>query len=113
MAKTWDVAVFVGSLRKDSINRKVVHALIELAQRNPAHAQIIRRLLHGCSLGEWRNRRREPVLRRREADASDRSRRLEGISAWLMNVRYWPKADIPVAPHISAFGGATDIAYFM
>jgi chromate reductase len=31
MGKTHDVAVIVGSLRKDSINRKVAHALIELA----------------------------------------------------------------------------------
>jgi chromate reductase len=31
MAKTYNVAVLVGSLRKDSINRKVANALIELA----------------------------------------------------------------------------------
>jgi chromate reductase, NAD(P)H dehydrogenase (quinone) len=31
MDKTYNVAVFVGSLRKDSINRKVANALIELA----------------------------------------------------------------------------------
>jgi chromate reductase len=31
MDKTHDVAVIVGSLRKDSINRKVAHALAELA----------------------------------------------------------------------------------
>lgn len=31
MAKTQDIAVLVGSLRKDSINRKVANALIELA----------------------------------------------------------------------------------
>jgi chromate reductase len=31
MSSTRDVAVFVGSLRKDSINLKVAHALIELA----------------------------------------------------------------------------------
>ena len=31
MARTYNVAVLVGSLRKDSINRKVANALIELA----------------------------------------------------------------------------------
>ena len=31
MSKTRDVAVFVGSLRKESINRKVANALVELA----------------------------------------------------------------------------------
>jgi chromate reductase, NAD(P)H dehydrogenase (quinone) len=31
MAKTRNIAVLVGSLRKESINRKVAHALIELA----------------------------------------------------------------------------------
>jgi chromate reductase len=31
MDKTWDVAVLVGSLRKDSINRRVANALIELS----------------------------------------------------------------------------------
>jgi chromate reductase, NAD(P)H dehydrogenase (quinone) len=31
MARTYNVAVIVGSLRKDSINRKVANALIELA----------------------------------------------------------------------------------
>ena len=31
MANPRDVAVLVGSLRRDSINRKVAHALIELA----------------------------------------------------------------------------------
>lgn len=31
MAKTYNVAVLVGSLRKDSINRKIANALIELA----------------------------------------------------------------------------------
>jgi hypothetical protein len=25
------------------------------------------------------------------------------------NVRYWPKADILVAPHMSAFGGKADM----
>jgi len=35
MDKTRDVAVIVGSLRKDSINRKVANALVELA---PAYA---------------------------------------------------------------------------
>ncbi len=34
MAGTEDVAVLVGSLRKDSINRKVANALIELAPSN-------------------------------------------------------------------------------
>ena len=31
MDKTYDIAVLVGSLRKDSINRKVAHALAEVA----------------------------------------------------------------------------------
>jgi chromate reductase len=31
MAKTYNVAVFVGSLRRESVNRKVANALIELA----------------------------------------------------------------------------------
>lgn len=31
MAQTFDIAVFVGSLRKDSINRKIANALRELA----------------------------------------------------------------------------------
>ncbi len=31
MARTYNVAVLVGSLRKDSINRKIANALIELA----------------------------------------------------------------------------------
>ena len=31
MSGVRDVAVIVGSLRKDSINRKVAHALVELA----------------------------------------------------------------------------------
>ena len=31
MDKTYDVAVIIGSLRKDSINRKVANALVELA----------------------------------------------------------------------------------
>lgn len=31
MARTYDVAVLVGSLRKDSINRKIAHALAEAA----------------------------------------------------------------------------------
>lgn len=31
MSKTHDVAVIVGSLRKDSINRKIAQALAELA----------------------------------------------------------------------------------
>lgn len=31
MDAVWDVAVIVGSLRKDSINRKLAHALIEVA----------------------------------------------------------------------------------
>ena len=31
MEKTFNVAVIAGSLRKDSINRKVANALIELA----------------------------------------------------------------------------------
>jgi chromate reductase, NAD(P)H dehydrogenase (quinone) len=34
MAKTYEVAVLVGSLRKDSINRKLAHALIQLAPAN-------------------------------------------------------------------------------
>ena len=27
------------------------------------------------------------------------------------NVRYWHKADMPVALHMSAFGGKADMAY--
>jgi NAD(P)H-dependent FMN reductase len=34
MAKTTDVAVIVGSLRKGSINRMVANTLIELAPRS-------------------------------------------------------------------------------
>ncbi len=34
MDKTYNVAVIVGSLRKDSINRKVAHALAELAPKS-------------------------------------------------------------------------------
>jgi len=26
-------------------------------------------------------------------------------------VRFWPKADVPSAPHMSAFGGKADMAY--
>jgi chromate reductase len=42
MAKTYGVAVLVGSLRKDSINRKVARALIELAPPSlkPAFVEI-------------------------------------------------------------------------
>ena len=38
MAKVFNVAVLVGSLRKDSINRKVANALIELAAPSLAAA---------------------------------------------------------------------------
>jgi hypothetical protein len=27
------------------------------------------------------------------------------------DVRYWPKADMAVAPHMSVFGGKADIVY--
>lgn len=37
MSRTQDIAVIVGSLRKDSINRKVAHALAELA---PDHLKL-------------------------------------------------------------------------
>jgi chromate reductase, NAD(P)H dehydrogenase (quinone) len=37
MDKTYDVAVLVGSLRKDSINRKVANAIMELAPANLKH----------------------------------------------------------------------------
>ena len=37
MSKVYNVAVLVGSLRKDSLNRKVAHALAELA---PSHVKL-------------------------------------------------------------------------
>jgi chromate reductase len=42
MSKVFNVAVLVGSLRRDSINRKVAHALMELAPAslNPALVEI-------------------------------------------------------------------------
>jgi chromate reductase len=35
MNTTYDVVVLVGSLRKDSINRKVANAIVELAPASP------------------------------------------------------------------------------
>ena len=32
------------------------------------------------------------------------------VRARILNVRYWHKADIPSAPHMSAFEGQADIA---